>query len=71
MLQVLKTFRDFIKDDHKSQFAFMPMQLENCILLQSLEKDKEGVSRIVLHVFDSKTTYLGTIENPNYVPNKK
>lgn len=72
MIQTIKTFRDFIQDDHKAQFAFLPLQLENCMLLQSFEKDeKTDISRVVLHVFDSKTHYLGTIENPHYIPNNK
>lgn len=71
MLQELLTFRDFIKDDHKKQFAFMPLQIENCMLLQEYVVDEQGVSRNVLHVFDSHTTYLGTIEKPHFIPNNK
>lgn len=71
MLQEIKTFRNFIKDDHKKQFAFMPMQVESCILLKAYEEDEKGVHRVVLHIFDSKTNYLGTIENPHYIPDKK
>ena len=71
MLQTIMTFRDFIKDNHKEQFAFLPLQLENCMLLKSFEQDEKGVSRTVLHVFDSQTHFIGTIENPHFIPNNK
>ena len=72
MLQEIKSFRDFIQDDHKKQFAFLPLQIESCLLLKSFERNEEtGVSRIVLHVFDSHTSYIGTIEEPHFIPDKK
>lgn len=76
MLQEIKTFRDFLTNDPKKQFAFLPLQIENCMLLKAIEVGEEGtpeagVSRIVLHIFDSKTNYVGTIENPHSIPDKK
>lgn len=70
MLQEIKTFRDFIEDDHSKQFAFMPLRLESCMLLKGLYKDEKGISKVVLHVFDSHTNFIGTIENPHSIPNR-
>ena len=71
MMRALLSLRDFIQDDHKKQFAFLPYQLENCMLLQEFRVCADGVSRTVLHIFDSKLTYIGTIEQPDYIPDKK
>ncbi len=70
MLQEIKTFRDFIKDDPKEQFAWLPLQIENCLLYKTLEKDEKGISKMVLHVFDHSTNYIGTIEEIHYMPQK-
>lgn len=70
MFQEIKTFRDFIEDDHSKQFALMPLQMETCMLLKAVEKDDTGLSRIVLRIFDSETHYIGTIERPHFIPNK-
>lgn len=71
MMQQIKTFRDFLTTDPSKQFAFLPLQLETCMLLKSCEVDSEGITRIILHVFDSQTHYIGTIEQPHYIPSKK
>lgn len=71
MLQTIKTFRDFIQDDHEKQFSMFPLQLETCMLLKSFEADEKGRYRTVLHVFDSSTNLIGTIENPHYIPLRK
>lgn len=71
MLQEIKTFRDFLTTDPRKQFAFMPLQLETCMLLKSVEVDDTGLSNIVLHVFDSNTHYIGTIEHPHFIPSNK
>lgn len=71
MLTVLKSLRDFIREDPKKQFAFLPYQLENCLLLQEFVECQDGVSRTVLHIFDSKLTYIGTIEQPDFIPDKR
>lgn len=70
MLQTILTFRDFIETDHQTQFAFLPLQIENCMLMKAIEKDENGISKTVLRVFDSKTHYLGTIKEPHYIPNR-
>ncbi len=70
MLQNLLSLRDFIQDDHKKQFASLPYQLENCMLLQEFKECEDGVMRNVLHIFDSKLTYIGSIEKPHFIPSK-
>lgn len=70
MLQTIQTFRDFIEDDHEKQFAFMPLQLETCMLLKSFEEDENGVYGDVLYVFDSGTHLIGVIKNPHYIPQR-
>lgn len=71
MFQTILTFRDFIKEDHKKQFAFLPLQLETCMLMKVVEEDEKGVSHIVLHIFDSKTHYIGTVKDPHWIPGKE
>lgn len=71
MLQEIKSFRDFIKDDPKKQFAYLPLQIETCLLYKALEQDEKGIWGTVLHIFDSNTNFIGTIKEPHFIPNKK
>jgi hypothetical protein len=70
MLQTLLSLRDFIDDDHKKQFAHLPYQLENCMFLSEFKECKDKVYRKVLHIFDSKLIYVGTIEEPHWIPSR-
>lgn len=69
MLQEIKTLRDFLKNPDE-QLKFLPLQIESCLLFKDYVKGEDGVSRLVLHVFDSTTAYIGTIENPHYIPKR-
>lgn len=71
MLQAIKTFRDFLTTEPSKQFAMLPLQIETCMLLKAVETDDTGLSKIVLHIFDSQTNYIGTVENPHTIPNRR
>ena len=70
MLQEIQTLRDFI-GDAKEDFKFMPLQVQSCLLFEKYEKDENGVSKKVVYVFDSGTCFIGKIENPHYIPERK
>jgi hypothetical protein len=70
MMRTLRHLRDFMSEE---QLKFLPgaMQVENCILLRQDGKDANGVYQVVLQVFDSKGTWIGSIERPDFIPNQK
>jgi hypothetical protein len=69
MLQTILTFRDFVKDPQE-QFKMLPLQLEQCLLFKEWKKGEDGIMHTVLHVFDHSTYYIGTIEDPHWIPEK-
>lgn len=70
MLQTIQTLRDYLKNPDE-QLKMLPLQIETCLLFKEYEKDENGMSKLVLRIFDSGTNYIGTIERPHYIPNKK
>ena len=69
MLIALKTLRDFLNAE---QLKWLPgnLRVGSCIMLrQTVERD--GLTTIVLQIFDSEGTYIGEIAKPEWIPQGK
>lgn len=70
MIRTLKNLRDFLTPE---QLKWLPGNLAviPCILLsQSVGGDGEPL-RTIVHVFNDLGTFIGTIEQPDYIPQKR
>lgn len=78
MMQVLKTIRDFMKEDTLKNLVGN-LHVHNCILIEESKMDtkiEDGQTvmsnfKRVLHVFESSGVYVGTIEHPHYIPKSR
>lgn len=70
MMRMLKNLRDFLDEE---ALKFLPGNLitGQFIILRENIKNKEGLHQQVLHVFDQGGTWVGTIENPDWIPSSK
>lgn len=66
-MHVLQNIRDFIDPD-KMKFKVDSLQSRNVMTIHRMEPDAKGTHRMVMHIFTSTGTYIGTIENPVYIP---
>jgi hypothetical protein len=75
MMRVLTDIRSFIKPD---TLKFMRMQALTCILIKE-ERDRQvgddpnhrEILTPHVHVFDRTGVYIGTIETPHYIPDRR
>jgi hypothetical protein len=70
MMRTLSHLRDFMSEE---QLKWLPgtMHVENCILLRQNKTDESGIFKVVLQVFDHKGTWIGEIEQPDFIPDGK
>lgn len=70
MMQALQHLRDFMDETVK---RYLPgnMQACTCILLVVQVKGEDNIHRTMLRVFDDTGTYIGLIEEPEFIPNYK
>lgn len=69
MVRELRSLRDFLDDE---QLKWLPgnFQLQTCVLLVQ-NVITSGTARRVVQVFSDTGTWIGTIENPDWIPSKK
>ena len=67
MIQTKLSLRDFL-DEEQLKWLSGNLRVKNCILLVQNKEDKKKIMRQVVQVFDEKGNFVGSIENPQFIP---